>query len=146
MDKLFTFIMITIVFTAILGLVGITSDNPTSAVSIIKDIIENGLLNSGWYSKIYLGIFVLLGAAAIYNAGTFGNASAATTIAAVAFTTYLVSLLADFVYLINYAGEICLKNATGACTEPAYYIVWVISVLIIGGYAYSAADYVLNGD
>lgn len=146
MDKLFTFFILTLALSGVLFLSGVTTGNPLSAIGIINDVIENGLLGASIYTQIFVTIFGLLLVAAGANAVTFGNSSAALTIASASFTTYLVSLLADFTYLITYAKNKCILDATGTCSEPWYYIIWFIGIILIGGYIYSAADYVLNGD
>lgn len=148
MEKVFQLIMISFALSLLLFLAGITTGNPISSISMVTDIIQNGILGSSIYTFVFVTTFGLLAVGAAVNALSFGNASAATTIATITLGTYFITLASDFIYLVRYSHSLSCSQYTvfTQCTDPIYWIIFSIGSLLIGGFLYSAIEYVIGRD
>ena len=150
------FVMFSFALSALFYLSGITTDNETSTINIIRELSNgnsstmgigegtgtNDVTNSqiyGWILATF-AVAVAAGAAAVL----FGNAGFAKVTASVLLSAFMVNFINDMLFVISKAGQTCAVGTV--CFEWTYWIVWTIFIIITGGFIWSLVDFVLGTD
>jgi len=146
MDKVFTFLILISTVSVLLFMAGVTSSSELNIMGAIYDITNGGSIES---STLWVGILAIFGTVvglAAVNAGTFGNASAASVIGAFAMvSTVLVTFLSDFLAVIKKMGVSCEVEAVQSLCTLGYWIIYPIFSILIVGFIWSLVEFIMGG-
>lgn len=140
-NKTFTFIILTFTLSLFLYLGGVTSNNSLSAIGFIINLTQGDISSTFLWTALLVFIGIIT-AAATANTLTGGNSGAAITLGLAAFSIWALSLVGDFVTVINAVGNGCVTSLGGAffdgglCTI-AYWITYIFGILILVGFIMS---------